>query len=743
MKLFLLRHSIIFTGIYILLNFSVVAQKNSEKTFINTVRVDKQREKFLQKTLALGEYFKSTNIHKADSIRIVLLRKTKRYEDSLRVAVLLFSAEINDILGNHQEYVRDIEASQLFMIQPLSERMKFRLYNHLGNCKSLEHEFETANEFFHKAEKSAIKTRNNAHIAQIYTFLSLHYMRQNNKDSALYYSDLSLKFGRRSFGKKMLDECLHTQALIYDHFGQIELSLAKNILAAEWAEKTGDLFHLAQYYREIGMSQRLIRNLDDADFYLSKALLYSRKIQDYRQMALCLISLGHIHYERKDFDAAMQKVNQSLDILNKLNDQNGLGEAYKLRGIIKREQKDYNQAVVSFNTALVYFETTGAKESIAEVYHHVGTVFIKQKKLLNALNYLERSVAIRYRSGHKNQIYDSYRIMSQVYQDLGQSAKALMYMQKYVNYVDSNSLVMAAKKIADLSENYRSEQRFRLIQTQADSIEQQRKNRILAETKLENSQLRNNFQLYIIIALLVVAILAGIIFFYRSNQVKIKQQQREAEMSQTLLRTQMNPHFVFNALSVIQSYIFENDTQNSSKFLVNFSRLMRLILENSPKEFISLETETEILQKYLETQKLRFGERFEYKIIIAEEILSEHTVIPPMITQPFIENAIEHGQLHTVQGGYIHVFFSRVDNLLQVSIEDNGIGRSGAQQNKKSKAHKSMALKITRERIENLNNKYGTEGYLLIQDLDLDRKTGTKVLISLPYREDNLAPATP
>jgi LytS/YehU family sensor histidine kinase len=170
---------------------------------------------------------------------------------------------------------------------------------------------------------------------------------------------------------------------------------------------------------------------------------------------------------------------------------------------------------------------------------------------------------------------------------------------------------------------------------------------------------------------------------------------------------------------------------------------MRLILENSPKEFIPLETEVEILQKYLETQKLRFGDRFEYNIDVSEDILTEHAVIPPMITQPFIENAIEHGQLHTIEDGHINIRFKRSGKLLEVTIEDNGIGRAGAEQNKKSKAHKSMAMEITRERIQNLNNKYGTEGYLDVQDLNTDRKTGTKVLISLPYKEDNLAPSTP
>jgi sensor histidine kinase YesM len=207
-------------------------------------------------------------------------------------------------------------------------------------------------------------------------------------------------------------------------------------------------------------------------------------------------------------------------------------------------------------------------------------------------------------------------------------------------------------------------------------------------------------------------------------------------MSQVLLRSQMNPHFVFNAMSVIQSYIYENDTKNSTKFLVNFSKLMRLILENSSKEFIPILTEIDILTKYLETQKLRFGDRFEYEVAMDDLLLEEELVIPPMITQPFIENAIEHGQLHTVEGGFIRVKFSKVSDMLNVVIEDNGIGRKGAERNKKSAEHKSMAMKITQDRIDNINYKYRIQGSLDISDYNTELQTGTRVVIFLPYRTD-------
>jgi sensor histidine kinase YesM len=216
------------------------------------------------------------------------------------------------------------------------------------------------------------------------------------------------------------------------------------------------------------------------------------------------------------------------------------------------------------------------------------------------------------------------------------------------------------------------------------------------------------------------------------RQNKMKQEQRVTEMSQTLLRSQMNPHFIFNAMSVIQSYIYENTPALASKFLVNFSRLMRLILENSSKEFIPLEIEEEILTKYLNTQKLRFENRFNFKINIEEELRIKRVLIPPMITQPFIENAIEHGQLHTISHGLITVDMTQSGDLLKISISDNGVGRTKAGKIKKNKSHKSMAISITRERIEILNKKYKGKGNLSIEDFDLEKKTGTQVIICLP-----------
>lgn len=730
----------LFLLIFLISSSATLGQTSREKQLTESIRREKNETRQFLRMLALGEYYKSNNIHRADSMKHLLLAKSRVFDDSIRFAALMYSAEINEIQGNQEEYFRDILACQPFLNKLSSEEVTYKIYRHLGYYHSYSLEFETADFYLKYANRIAKKKRNNAKIAETYNYLAMNFMFRNNKDSALRYTNNAIQYARRTSNKSVLAESFNTQARIYNYFGQLELSVAKNILALELAAEINDQYRLAKYNRELGVSQRLITNYDDAEYYFKRSFEYSRQINDERQMGLALSNLGTIYYARKEFPKAIDNTRKAIKILTELNDFNGLGEAHNNLGMVYREQKDYNKAATNFNQALVFYESTGNKESIASVYHNVGTVFQKQRKYANALNYLERSIEIRKQFGSKNQIYNTYRVMSSVYKDVGKTNESLRYMELYLDYLDSNTTLQAATKIAELSELYRSEQRERLILSQADSIERQRQEKVLTSTKLENSQLRNNFQMYIILAFLIIIVLAGIIGFYRWNQTKIKQQQREAEMSQTLLRAQMNPHFVFNAMSVIQSYIYENDTVNSSKFLVNFSRLMRLILENSPKEFIPLETEVEILQKYLETQKLRFEDRFEFDIHVSEEINSEHVMIPPMITQPFIENAIEHGQLHTIEGGFIHVSFMKVNDLLQILIEDNGIGRKGSEMNKKSKAHKSMAMNITRERIDNLNKKHRTEGFLLVEDFNKELKTGTKVLISLPYKEENQSP---
>lgn len=714
-------------------------QESREKQLIQSLNAEKNPNKRFSRLMALGEHYKTHDLYKADSIKEIILAESRNYDDSIRFNALFYYAEIAQINGNQEEYFNTILACQPFLNKLKSEEFKFKVYRHLGYYHSNMLEFETSDFYLRMAIKIARKNRDYVKLSEANRYLALNFMMSNEKDSALFYADKAIKTGLKSGDNAVFAQSYNIQARIYQFFDQVELSVAKNFLARRLAEEARSPFLLAKFTRELGESEAVILNYVDAEKYFQRSLSYARQINDRRQIALALTKLASVQLKTNQYSRAASNANQSLEYLTKLNDLNGLGETHNIIGMIYQDRQNYDMAASNFNKALVYYESTNNREASAGVYHNVGNVFLKQKKYKKALFWLNRSIEIREQFGAKNQIYNTYRVISDVYRETNDKQKALEYLELYVNYLDSNTTIEAAAKIAELSESYRAAERERLIISQGDSIERQRQERDLTSTKLENVQLRNNFQAYIIFAFIIIIVLAGVIIFYRWNQTQIRQQQQEAEMRQTLLRTQMNPHFVFNAMSVIQSYIFENDTVNSSKFLVNFSRLMRLILENSPKEFIPITTEMEILEKYLAMQKLRFQDRFEYIIDCDEMLQDDSAVIPPMITQPFIENAIEHGQLHTIEGGFIRISFQKEEKMLLIRIEDNGIGRKASRENKKSSAHKSMAMSITKDRIDNLNKKYRTDGFMNIEDYNKSLESGTKVLISLPYRvESNL-----
>lgn len=723
--------------VFLLSGNFVFSQSKTEKNLIKNYKEEQGPSKRFWNLYDLSVYYKSYNFQKADSIRVSLLILSHSASDSARYLAQVYDAEMDLANGDKELYFSKIIDLQSFINQLPTPEVMLDLYQRLGEYHMYHREMKQANIYLRDALRTAKKLRNNREISHTYLLLSGSYMLANLKDSSSYYALETIQFARRSADKKVLAQAFNNQALIFNYFGQVELSVSKNLSALQLANEAGDNIQIAKFNIDIGEAQLSIGNYREAELYFLSAIESANRIKDKRTVALSQINLGKVYRYKKDYQKSLEFQRKALRLLFPYNDNDGLGEAHNTIGDVFRELRDFTNALRNYNKALVYFEISSNQEKIATVYHNVGYVFEQQGKYENALNYLNRSVDIRLQFGYKGSVYPTYQTISNVYFKTGNQNLAYRYLKMYTDYSDSSKTLESNTKIAELSQLYRSEQRERDNILKSDSLERQRQKIALNSSQLENAELKTNLQTYIIIGFIILMLLAGIIGFYRWNQTKIKQQQGQAEMNQTLLRAQMNPHFVFNAMSVIQSYIYDNDTVNSSKFLVNFSKLMRLILENSSKETIPIKIEFDILDKYLAIQKMRFEDRFEYNIVIDEVLYEEEAIIPPMITQPFIENAIEHGRLHLKDDGFINIRFYKEGEMLHITIIDNGIGRKGSELNKKSNEHKSMAMKITKDRIDNLNKKYRSEGYMLIEDYDKDKQTGTKVLISIPYRVAN------
>ncbi len=204
------------------------------------------------------------------------------------------------------------------------------------------------------------------------------------------------------------------------------------------------------------------------------------------------------------------------------------------------------------------------------------------------------------------------------------------------------------------------------------------------------------------------------------------------ELEQRLLRSQMDPHFIFNTLSVLQSLIRSNDNEKSVKYLNQFARLLRVSLENSREAFVPLGQEIEALENYLSLQAMRFEGVFEYRVERYEGLDEDEIMIPPMLIQPFVENAIQHGIQNLQEKGELLVRFSKDDGLIHCLIEDNGHGIRKTVSNNTGK--QSLSTHITRERLNILSRRTGRTANLEIHNKEEEGKgRGTIIKIAIPF----------
>ena len=219
---------------------------------------------------------------------------------------------------------------------------------------------------------------------------------------------------------------------------------------------------------------------------------------------------------------------------------------------------------------------------------------------------------------------------------------------------------------------------------------------------------------------------------------ELKQQKTELEMQ--ALRAQMNPHFIFNSLNSINMFILKNNKLQASEYLSKFSRLVRLILQNSQEALIPLERELEALLLYLELDSLRFEAKFEYKISVDDEVDTTMLKVPPLIIQPYVENAIWHGLMHKKEKGQLKIELYQQEEILFCKIADNGIGRKKAAdlKSKSASIHKSMGMRITADRIRMLQQQNQKNTSISINDLVYPNGNpgGTEVLIKIPLCYD-------
>jgi sensor histidine kinase YesM len=221
------------------------------------------------------------------------------------------------------------------------------------------------------------------------------------------------------------------------------------------------------------------------------------------------------------------------------------------------------------------------------------------------------------------------------------------------------------------------------------------------------------------------------------EQLELNFEQQLSEIQMMALRAQMNPHFIFNCLNSIQLYTTSNDAAKASDYLNRFSQLIRLVLENSRSEQVTLSNELEALRLYLEMEAMRFKDKLRFHIDVDADLDTDLIDIPPLLLQPYVENAIWHGLMHKPEGGLVQVKVeSMQEDCLRITITDDGIGRARAMELKSLSAtrHKSFGMKVTGERISLINRLYQTHTRVQVHDLTdaAGSPAGTEVVLEIP-----------
>jgi LytS/YehU family sensor histidine kinase len=292
------------------------------------------------------------------------------------------------------------------------------------------------------------------------------------------------------------------------------------------------------------------------------------------------------------------------------------------------------------------------------------------------------------------------------------------------------------KKDQELSQAARFSKEITLKQNRIASLENDRKlNESRYELAVENQDLiqkNNKVQRWIIGSLILIALLLLYSAYIQYRGIK-QQKFANNQLALKSLRTQMNPHFIFNALNSVNSFISSNDERAANKYLNEFSQLMRAVLENSEEDFISLEKEIKLLELYIKLEHFRFKDKFDYTLNVSEDIRLSKFVIPPMLLQPYIENAVWHGLRYKEDKGWLEINFEQLDSeTIKISIIDNGIGRKKSIEFKteNQKKQNSKGMGNIQKRILILNEMYKDKIDVTIENV-FENGEGTMVTMVL------------
>lgn len=390
------------------------------------------------------------------------------------------------------------------------------------------------------------------------------------------------------------------------------------------------------------------------------------------------------------------------------------------------DQKLYDDEIDLRNQSIEFNLESNNLPEVTKDKVGLSKAFAAKGETLEAIRELEEAALMADTINNPKEQAKAFLSLADLYEKNGRNDKALNSFKKYSQAV-KKSEQQAQIRLAERADLIRKQREIEEVSKDVSLAQS-------AETLAEATVFRQKLVIYGL--LLIIAIIAVTSYFiYKNAQASKIANQMLALKS---LRSQMNPHFIFNALNSVNQFVAKNDERTTNKFLSDFSRLMRLVMENSQEDFIPLHKEQEIISLYLKLEHYRFRDKFDYTITIDENVNAETVEIPPMLIQPYIENAVWHGLRYKDTKGHLNLTMRKISDGLQVEITDDGIGRKRSAQLKteNQKKQNSTGLKNIEQRLAIINKVYNAGYTVSIQDVDTGEQTGTRVIINVPEHKN-------
>ena len=597
---------------------------------------------------------------------------------------------------------------------------------------------------------------------------SAKFYKKKNIDKSLSFVEQALK-GNQTRQRNAAS--YKTLADVYLYWKQYDLAVNNYKLSIQIKENISTKIDLAK-------AQFLLKDMRASEATYNQLL--KEKLSNYERITV-LEGLGDIDFSLKKYNSSKIYYDQALEIAKrnlvtpKVTDLNSkLADIFAAEGIIDQANRQFKNSLnlaskENVNRALIEEEKVAdfynsnrrfdeeiklRKESLLKaekkkssnkkigfqpdsitsqkINYKIGNAYILKEDFKKAIPYLQKSIKVADENKDIIVEKDATRKLSEVYATVGEYDKALKSYRDYVELVDE-SYVQKEQEIQQVK-------RFsKTISDNQNRIASLEKDKELAESKIslayidqklsEESNQRQRLIIYSLIGgFLLMSLLAYVMFR------NIKQQKLANNLlALKSMRSQMNPHFIFNALNSVNSFIAVNDERNANRYLSEFSVLMRSVLENSDEDFIPLTKEIELLELYVKLEHNRFKDKFDYKISVDETINLEQFSIPPMLLQPYIENAIWHGLRYRKEKGNLEIsIIKNNEDSVAIVIQDNGIGRKKSEElkTKNQLKQKSKGMSTIQNRVAILNDMYKERISVQVSDV-LDNGEGTKVELLL------------